>query len=475
MQVEINARPLSIISEALGGANVDNCPHACVARPCGPLAKCIPNLENYECQCNPSNAQCNKAEELPSIEITNRIANNNNKSLPITQSTRPTIMTNFTNAQQNPNLIANDNEGGHGHDSHIYNGYEADRQQQTHLENMIADGTISPNDNDDDDDANDDDYNDDYYYESEYDKSSNENNENKNNEFKMPESTFSTTAATATTTATTTTGRTTTTATNHPSNKNQNTLNDDEHEMMVLNQKYTIWPYDNANANDEDTINELYGGVPATRGEDTIGGKYMSVDNDKLMRNDEPFKNPSFDSVVVVDDAKLYNTRNQKKNMRKLSAAKKYATSSLANDRISGKIAKSSRTIDDEREKFNFYSGEDIRTAKELIDDMERIMKNGDTIRLSDASRRKSKATQRKGHGACFTGVDSYFHYSDAETMRDVISYKIDLNLRFKTHSSNGLLLWTGRHSALKEDDFLSLGIENGYVLQRAHGDFMDI
>uniref|UniRef100_A0A182KH59 Uncharacterized protein n=1 Tax=Anopheles christyi TaxID=43041 RepID=A0A182KH59_9DIPT len=68
----------------------------------------------------------------------------------------------------------------------------------------------------------------------------------------------------------------------------------------------------------------------------------------------------------------------------------------------------------------------------------------------------------RKYQGACFTGTDSYFHYSDAETMRRVISYEIDLNLRFKTHSANGLILWTGRHSALEGDDFLSLGIENG-------------
>lgn len=64
--------------------------------------------------------------------------------------------------------------------------------------------------------------------------------------------------------------------------------------------------------------------------------------------------------------------------------------------------------------------------------------------------------------GACFNGIDSYFHYSDAETMRRVISYKIDLNLRFKTYSNNGVILWSGRHSAQEDDDFLSLGIENG-------------
>lgn len=68
-QLEINGRSLSIISEAVGGTNVDNCPHACIKKPCGPFAECIPNFESYECQCNPTNVQCNKAEELTSQQI----------------------------------------------------------------------------------------------------------------------------------------------------------------------------------------------------------------------------------------------------------------------------------------------------------------------------------------------------------------------------------------------------------------------
>lgn len=57
---------MSIISEAVGGTNVDNCPHFCTntTKPCGPLAQCIPSMDSYECQCNPANLQCNKAEEL---------------------------------------------------------------------------------------------------------------------------------------------------------------------------------------------------------------------------------------------------------------------------------------------------------------------------------------------------------------------------------------------------------------------------
>lgn len=66
--------------------------------------------------------------------------------------------------------------------------------------------------------------------------------------------------------------------------------------------------------------------------------------------------------------------------------------------------------------------------------------------------------------GFCFHVDCSYFHYNDAETMKQIISYQIDLNLRFKTHSHNGLILWTGRHTAQSADDYLLLGIENGFV-----------
>uniref|UniRef100_A0A1I8QC63 Pikachurin n=1 Tax=Stomoxys calcitrans TaxID=35570 RepID=A0A1I8QC63_STOCA len=62
-RIEINGHPLSIISEALGGTNIGNCPHACVARPCGPLSECVPQMESYECRCSAYNEQCKKAKK----------------------------------------------------------------------------------------------------------------------------------------------------------------------------------------------------------------------------------------------------------------------------------------------------------------------------------------------------------------------------------------------------------------------------
>ncbi|XP_020280960.1 pikachurin-like isoform X2 [Pseudomyrmex gracilis] len=68
-----------------------------------------------------------------------------------------------------------------------------------------------------------------------------------------------------------------------------------------------------------------------------------------------------------------------------------------------------------------------------------------------------------------FTGSESYLHYNDADTMKRIISYKVDINMRFRASSSSGLLLWSGRQSDPQEqrdenDDFLALGLDHGYL-----------
>lgn len=50
-KVVINGRSIPILAEALGGANVDNCPHPCVARPCGEEGECVPELDYFTCKC----------------------------------------------------------------------------------------------------------------------------------------------------------------------------------------------------------------------------------------------------------------------------------------------------------------------------------------------------------------------------------------------------------------------------------------
>nr|XP_024216037.1 pikachurin-like [Halyomorpha halys] len=51
-KILINNRPLQILAEALAGVNVDNCPHPCVAKPCGDVAHCVPHFDFYKCVCD---------------------------------------------------------------------------------------------------------------------------------------------------------------------------------------------------------------------------------------------------------------------------------------------------------------------------------------------------------------------------------------------------------------------------------------
>jgi len=48
--VQINGRQVAILAEALGGANVDNCPHPCVAKPCGEDGECVPEMDYFTCR-----------------------------------------------------------------------------------------------------------------------------------------------------------------------------------------------------------------------------------------------------------------------------------------------------------------------------------------------------------------------------------------------------------------------------------------
>ncbi|KAF7993809.1 hypothetical protein HCN44_011078 [Aphidius gifuensis] len=80
-----------------------------------------------------------------------------------------------------------------------------------------------------------------------------------------------------------------------------------------------------------------------------------------------------------------------------------------------------------------------------------------------------SEITKYEKSVPSFVGIDSYLHYSDADTMKRIISYRVDINMRFRTSSSHGLLLWSGRQSDKQQskdenDDYLSVGLNNGYL-----------
>ncbi|PZC76088.1 hypothetical protein B5X24_HaOG205166 [Helicoverpa armigera] len=64
-----------------------------------------------------------------------------------------------------------------------------------------------------------------------------------------------------------------------------------------------------------------------------------------------------------------------------------------------------------------------------------------------------------------FTGTDSFIHIDDEDTMKRLVSYSLDINIRFRSVSASGLLVWSG--GARHPPDFLSLAIENSVLVFR--------
>ncbi|XP_047539508.1 pikachurin-like [Vanessa atalanta] len=64
-----------------------------------------------------------------------------------------------------------------------------------------------------------------------------------------------------------------------------------------------------------------------------------------------------------------------------------------------------------------------------------------------------------------FSGTDSFIHIDDEETMKRLLSYTLDINIRFRSQASRGLLVWSGR--AAPRGDFLSLAVESSVLVFR--------
>ncbi|XP_059609965.1 pikachurin [Phlebotomus argentipes] len=291
-KMEVNGRPYAIISEALGGSNIENCPHACVARPCGPLALCVPNLDSYECQCSPSNGPCHRAEEEARRE----------------EMLRTTTTTTTTSTTTTP----------------------APEKEEPEQE-----------------------YDDDYYVE------------------------------------------------------------DVEEEQVTTENPLKI--------------------------EGRQDGGYLDDWDDETVNNGQ-FLSMNDNSDELPDDDRWI----------------------LRDEKEEAPVDADKSLDDDQKPLLQLDADDSLFEEPDFDDEMRRIMKE----RPEDESWREIHhgLKRKKSHGACFTGHDSFFHYSDAETLAQIISYSTDVNLRFKSHSKNGLLLWTGRQSARPDDDFLSLGIEKGFL-----------
>uniref|UniRef100_A0A182MBU0 Laminin G domain-containing protein n=1 Tax=Anopheles culicifacies TaxID=139723 RepID=A0A182MBU0_9DIPT len=694
-KVDINDRTIAIISEALGGSNVENCPHACVARPCGPLAKCVPNLDTYECQCNPQNRQCNKAEELPSevIERQQRLLKRKQQeqsdahramnalsppaaSVPTQPlTTLPGTSISTTQAPPEDSTLPHDNNPADTGDG---SSEESDEGYNDYYQN--------------DDDNGEDDDDDDSYGTSGMSTGNDYNQPGANKWTRYQSAAGEIKTASPASTANEADkqslydGEDKTSTTKGPMTTAASVAT-----STIANEKIIVWIDRQKSKDSFSTQSNDYA--------DYGGGEMLAESGEEVAVEEEPneavkasqdekHKHPVdrgtevYDpstGTMVVNDRKMMMTANggddaegdstgdmmlddddddaTRDNRRpqvdanEQSSAKHHKTVEYrtgaalqrqqqrrpeakpetlpTSNKDTGRQEPSSTFHDNDDDNDDSNSADDgdgygkdydqhgdripyrpdfllhrkgIWRARggrphrgqpdpvasnepeideTLIEEMNRIMKNhndndndadetldssfwgvasdglgepsltqheydmdtdveeghdggdrhhshhdhhearapshhrrrGGVEEVDESDQNDSKSFNprnryasslradqqhqqekqqhhqqqpqedprndeddilrsikyknkyfRKYQGACFTGTDSYFHYSDAETMRRVISYEIDLNLRFKTHSANGLILWTGRHSALEGDDFLSLGIENGYL-----------
>lgn len=419
-------------------------------------------METYECQCNPSNSQCNlidesqqqfieeatttkaKTTKRPKLKVTTtrktttRIPETTTEATTTPTKTSTTTMTTRESYLNEPEIreyfeptLINSTNGNNNQTGNILNFSETISSSSSVNSKSEYDG-----DEDDDDDE--------YYYEYDEEESNDSNNGGAlddsqriivNNNKDHLSSNGIVDVETETPEITSTSSSTTI------------ITNSDEY-ILTNKPNYIQDEMDSENVKQK---------LDVTR----VNGRYMSVDTDQLLKYDQIQKNKN----------KI------KKNLKKLKKSKFYDSDDDGDggdddvndedDNDSDGDGDDGETDEDKNPEFEeheheikYYTVDTAMTEKEFVAEMDKIMKNADEGRIKKY--KKINKNYKKDHGACFTGTDSYLHYSDAETMRRIISYQIDLNLRFKTHSSHGLILWTGRHTLHDNDDFLSLGIENG-------------
>ncbi|XP_062543336.1 basement membrane proteoglycan [Armigeres subalbatus] len=564
-KVDINDRTISIISEALGGSNVENCPHACVARPCGPLAKCVPNLDSYECQCNPQNKQCNQAEELPTevIEQRQRLLKQHQVHLRSQDLVQEQQLEDddYTTTTMVPSTkgVGGKGETGSGEDDYYYYEYDDESQESNGQANensgrvkdnekiivraerqqaepansgVIDDGyrdgerkgqlpgdNMSSNGDDDIDDKNydgtgylvqDDDVDggnagggreygntddgDDDEHKYRYGTGSLSSSKKANRFLKQKNIGLGKNFAEKSrapeygVAIKQQGGKVSDASTTNIDNglDSETTDDDSQDESNGFSGSNDEYNKDYDQNGDRipyrpDLVKKA-GNEPRMRAHSKQTEREPDIDEilieemHRIMKN----KDDGYESDDVSDGGpEVWDFALDDEEIRHAGTVMGGVGNSLGDDNENG-IDVTRDAPDDERKENNQLrdkntnlskgatkmtsssSGASARSSSTNNDRQHPKHADGEDG-VSRSVKYKNKY-YRRYQGACFTGTESFFHYSDAETMRRVISYEIDLNLRFKTHSTSGLILWTGRHSALEGDDFLSLGVENGFL-----------
>lgn len=589
----------------MGGTNIGNCPHACVARPCGPLAECVPQMESYECRCSSLNSQCNKAAEVSMEEL------QQNKAKQIKNKTK-TSNDNHKDVKLNPSLMHNMKKLNKKLQTYKHLAKEQDRKEfkiatsstskPTTLSGAKHQTTITPSTTRLTAINNEQVMQWAKSHQSKEQKQQNEQLEDdiifrdvhamhkKYNKYKEQRKQQQQRTSSTTTSTTFTTSTLPPVAEHIMNMKNKeksfNTPNgegqsyyygskpDPYMKQTTIERKLSRLPthYESFQTDPESDILTFDDNIDLTASFDIqlpknvevaqaepddssseelentqssieISYEYNDSDQPQEHINEEKYENHMEDQVpkaIAVNDentAKLIDyMKKEEKSLDEIDSEpfvldetifdddsdgnEEYHRKQLSQDMLrimantharTTRRSKSEKSTVDSSIKnqrplnsphikpsdmndSDYYTEEDDDALLEAVKGYDSEVPASDfSIETQQSATSKriplppptiaaqthtdwsllkkfdidhlSQFEVRKNFGACFAGEDSYFHYNDAETMSQIISYSTNLNLRIKTHSQNAVILWTGRQSSSEQqhnDDFLSLGIENG-------------
>ncbi|XP_037714963.1 pikachurin isoform X2 [Drosophila subpulchrella] len=478
-KIDINGHSLGIVAEALGGSNIGNCPHACVARPCGPLAECVPQMESYECRCSIHNERCNKAAEVPpeqlpelalhkskvletkdngeAVKKVSGLAHKKHskkhrnlhkltpaKSTSSTTSTTTTTITSTTTTE-NPEGLEEATAGALSNeeieDDIIFRFVQQQQQQKELKEQQQQTSTPAPSTS----------------TASPKPKAkprfAGKHHASKHEHHQKPNAAFT-----------------------HKLSRLPT-----HYESFQTNPDSDILTFEDNNDWVASLQQQEYGDAMAASqspliAEDGNPGNPQSSDSNNNNNEEDDENAFVFDESLfdASDGTEEYQRKQLAQDMKRImSNSNAHSSHKKAEVQFPSQPSQDGGLPNEDTSQYSDDYNDDelltpvLQSGEEVKSSTPQTHTDWSLLKKFDLSAEHQTQIQgvRKNFGACFAGSDSYFHYNDADTMSQVISYSIDLNLRIKTHSENGVILWTGRQGTTEEhDDYLSLGIEQGYL-----------
>ncbi|XP_026842464.1 pikachurin [Drosophila persimilis] len=480
-RIDINGHSLGIVSEALGGSNIGNCPHACVARPCGPLAECVPQMESYECRCSIYNERCNKAAEvppelLPALHKSKVLETKHNKGGDVDGDTEEAVA-------KKVSVLAHKKHSKKRKHLHKPPGTTPITTTTGTSTTTAKPHATAPRVTDDKATApagalSNEEIEDDIIFRFVQQQQQQERPQQLTPEMRKPQ-TPSPSANPPPTPALTMAKH----SSKHQVSKHEHHQKPNaafahklsrlptHYESFQTNPDSDILTFEDNNDWVASLQKQEFADALATSSQGSQESPSPSGEDDS---NAFVFDESLFDASdgteeyqrkqLNEDMKRIMSNSNTHSNHKKAEPEVQAAPSGVS----SSETAQYSEDYNDDDELLSPVLHSELEVHLETYaSTTPQTHTDWSLLKKFDLSAEHQSQVQgvRKNFGACFAGADSYFHYNDADTMSQIISYNIDLNLRIKTHSENGVILWTGRQGTTDEhDDYLSLGIEKGYL-----------